>query len=185
MIERLERSRNRFRERRAAAAQREQVVASAVEEYIHAWHAIRGLEQARDDEIAALEQQINTIRQHATSEIATQRRQQALAAVMIREQGHRDDDVADLLEITPKQVRQLIGLVNTATSRAAVSSTTADDGSAVSPDSAPADPLSGIGESAAKQQAERDLPSKGGTAPNSGSANVDIPQSASERDGLV
>lgn len=174
VIERLERSRNRIRERRAAAAKKEQVVTAAVEEYIRAWHAITTAEQARDDQIAALEQQINTVREHAASEVAAQRRHQARAAAMIREQGNRDEDVADLLEITAKEVRQLIASVTT-TSRRAERSSRRPDGSATSRDlSAPGERSSGGEEWRAKQQAALGSPTKGTTDSTSEySAGVD------------
>lgn len=175
VIERLERSRNRIRERRAAAAKRERIVVAAVEEYIRAWHAITTAEQARDDQIAALEQQINTVREHAASEVAAQRRHQALAAAMIRQQGHRDDDVADLLEITPKEVRQLIASANTTTSRTTEPSTRKPDGSATSQDISPSDGRSSTGEEpTAKLQAALGSPAKVRTESRSEpSASVD------------
>ncbi|MFX0575084.1 hypothetical protein [Nocardia nepalensis] len=115
VVARLERSRARIRDRRDAARKREQAVTCEVKRYIAAWQAITSIEQARDDDIAALQQQIAAARERAAAEIAEHRHRQALAAARIREQGNTDEDVADLLEITPKQVRQLVAAANDAT----------------------------------------------------------------------
>ncbi|WP_433622091.1 hypothetical protein [Nocardia sp. CA-120079] len=112
--ERLRRSRARIRDRRDAARKREQAVSGAVKQYITAWQQITNIEQARDDRIAALHQQIAAAKEQAATEISEHRQRQARAAAAIREQGNTDDDVADLLEITPKQARQLIAAANDA-----------------------------------------------------------------------
>lgn len=114
VVDRLERSRARIRDRRDAARKREQAVTGEVKRYIAAWQAIANIEQTRDDNIAALQQQIAAARERAAAEIAEHRHRQALAATRIREQGNTDDDVAELLEITPKQARQLIAAANEA-----------------------------------------------------------------------
>ncbi|MFI6958604.1 hypothetical protein ACIBJI_34700 [Nocardia sp. NPDC050408] len=115
VVARLERSRARIRDRRDAARKREQAVTGEVRRYIAAWQAITRIEEARDDNIAALQQQIAAARERAAAEIEEHRHRQALAAARIREQGNTDDDVADLLEITPKQARQLVAAADDAT----------------------------------------------------------------------
>ncbi|MEV5835583.1 hypothetical protein [Nocardia sp. NPDC052112] len=130
-VERLRRSRDRIRDRRDAARRREQAVSGAVKQYITAWQEITSIEQAREDRIAALHQQITAAKERAATEIAEHRQRQALAAATIREQGNTDDDVADLLEITPKQARQLIAAANDAANTGAtVLGSTGDRGKA-------------------------------------------------------
>ncbi|WP_433521542.1 hypothetical protein ACQPZ2_30095 [Nocardia pseudovaccinii] len=63
------------------------------------------IERARDDRIAALHQQITAAKQRAATDIADHQQRQALAAATIRQQGNTEDEVAELLEITPKQAR--------------------------------------------------------------------------------
>ncbi|MFF0532815.1 hypothetical protein ACFYT3_31130 [Nocardia amikacinitolerans] len=105
---RLERSRERVRTRRQLARQREQLIAAAVKQYIAAWDAITNCETARDREIEDLRAQIARVHERAAEQITAHRVQQALAAAAIRDQGQTDDDVAELLEISAKQARQLI-----------------------------------------------------------------------------
>ncbi|MEV0027819.1 hypothetical protein [Nocardia sp. NPDC050793] len=106
--QRLERSRDRVRARRQQARQREQRITAAVKQYVTAWEAITVCEATRDGEVEALRQQITRVHQRAAEQIAAHRAQQALAAAAIRDQGQTDDDVAELLEISAKQARQLI-----------------------------------------------------------------------------
>ncbi len=105
---RLERSRERVRARRQRTRQREQLITAAVKQYIAAWEAITVCETARDHEIDDLREQIARVQERAGEQIAAHRAQQALAAAAIRDQGQTDDDVAELLEISAKQARQLI-----------------------------------------------------------------------------
>ncbi len=105
---RLERSRERVRARRQRTRQREQLITAAVNQYIAAWEAITVCETTRDHEIDDLREQIARVQERTAEQIAAHRAQQALAAAAIRDQGQTDDDVADLLEITAKQARQLI-----------------------------------------------------------------------------
>lgn len=108
LIDRLERSRERVRKRRERARERERVIAGAVRRYLDAWQAIKLRESERDFAIDGLRRQISEIEDRAVEDIARLRGDQAGAAVTIREQGQTDDDIADLLEIGVKEVRQLI-----------------------------------------------------------------------------
>lgn len=108
VLERLERSRARIRERRALARQRERTIADAVKRYLNDWQAIRACETKRDQEIEVLREQISVVESRATAEIARYHADQALAAALIRDQGQSDDDVAQLLEVNVKHARQLI-----------------------------------------------------------------------------
>ncbi|WP_327097397.1 hypothetical protein OIE68_00485 [Nocardia vinacea] len=76
--------------------------------YLRDWQAITACEAKRDNEIEALRQQISDVESRAAQEIARHRGDQAEAAAVIRDHGQTDDDVADLLEISTKQARQLI-----------------------------------------------------------------------------
>ncbi|WP_280378315.1 hypothetical protein [Nocardia wallacei] len=108
VVARLERLRQQTVERRAAAREKEKTVTGAVRGYISAWHAIRVIEQRRDQEIASLRQQIDDTTARAAAEIAEYHHAQADSAATIHAQGHNDTEIAELLEITPKQVRQLL-----------------------------------------------------------------------------
>ncbi|MEV6138139.1 hypothetical protein AB0L63_19155 [Nocardia sp. NPDC051990] len=108
VVERLERSRDRIRERRALARQRERTITEAVKRYLTAWQAITACETKRDNQIKALREQITEVESRAAQEIAGYRGDQAEAAAVIRDHGQTDDDVAELLEIGTKQARQLI-----------------------------------------------------------------------------
>ncbi|MEV6334645.1 hypothetical protein AB0M12_07995 [Nocardia vinacea] len=107
-LERLERSRARIRERREQERQRERAITDAVKRYLIDWQAITTCEAKRDQEIEALRQQISAVESRAIEEIARHRADQAVAAAVIRDQDQTDEDVADLLEISVKQARQLI-----------------------------------------------------------------------------
>lgn len=109
LIQRLERSRARVRQRRERTRERERATAAAVRRYLAAWQSITTCETERDGEIAELRHRISIVEDEAAARIAILRADQAAAARTIRNQpGHTDDDVADLLEITPKQARQLL-----------------------------------------------------------------------------
>ncbi|MEV4233566.1 hypothetical protein AB0J47_00100 [Nocardia sp. NPDC049737] len=76
--------------------------------YLSDWQAITACEAKRDNEIEALRQQISDVESRTAQEIARHRGDQAEAAAVIRDNGQTDDDVAELLEISTKQARQLI-----------------------------------------------------------------------------
>ncbi|MGW4325874.1 hypothetical protein ACWEKR_08295 [Nocardia sp. NPDC004573] len=110
----MQRSRERVRRRRELARERDRAIAAAVRRYLSDWQAITACETKRDTEIAELRRQISVVEDEAAAQIASLRADQGIAAMIIRDQpGHTDDDVADLLEITPKQARQLITLART------------------------------------------------------------------------
>lgn len=105
---RLERSRARSKQRRELARQRERAIHEAVKRYLAGWAAITACETARDHDIAVLRQQISDLEARAASEIAGYRADQAEAAAVIRDRGGSEEDIADLLEISLKEVRQLL-----------------------------------------------------------------------------
>jgi len=108
VVARLQRSRRRAMDRRAAAREREKIVTTAVRDYISAWHAIELVQQRRDNEIANLKGQIDIATARAADEITGHEQGQIEAAATIHAEGHNDDDIADLLEISTRQARQLI-----------------------------------------------------------------------------
>ncbi|MEU7764979.1 hypothetical protein AB0B25_07630 [Nocardia sp. NPDC049190] len=122
VLERLERSRERVRARRARARQREQAITAAVKQYLAALEVIAARERRRDSDIEALRKQITVLQERAAEDIADHRLQQALAAATIRDQDQTDDDVAELLEITLKEARQLITAARSATTAAETTS---------------------------------------------------------------
>ncbi|MGY2087826.1 MULTISPECIES: hypothetical protein [Nocardia] len=108
VVARLERSRARSKQRRELARQRERTIHEAVKRYLTDWAAITACETTRDENIAALHKQISDVEAAAAQEIARHRADQAEAAAVIRDHGASEDELADLLEISTKQARQLI-----------------------------------------------------------------------------
>lgn len=115
VLDRIQRSRERVKARRDAARLREQVIIAAVKRYIDAWQAIVAREHKRDSDIEQLRRRITEVEAEAAAEIDRHRTTQAGVAATLREQGQSDDDIAELLEITPKDARRLLGLARTAT----------------------------------------------------------------------
>ncbi|WP_433662346.1 hypothetical protein ACQPW1_09420 [Nocardia sp. CA-128927] len=114
MSERLERNRERVEKRRARARQREKAITAAVKRYVAVWVAIDECESKRDRDLESYRQQMQQLKIGAEEELAGYRGEQAAAAVALREEGQSDDDVAELLEITPRQARQLISAARSA-----------------------------------------------------------------------
>ncbi|WP_433655151.1 hypothetical protein ACQPW1_30105 [Nocardia sp. CA-128927] len=112
--ERLERNRERVEKRRARARQREKAITAAVKQYVAAWVAIDECESKRDRDLETYRQQMQQLKTGAEEELAGYRGEQAAAAAALREEGQSDDDVAELLEITPRQARQLIAAARNA-----------------------------------------------------------------------
>ncbi|MBY8863545.1 hypothetical protein K7711_44250 [Nocardia sp. CA2R105] len=105
---RLQRSRRRALDHRAAVREREKIVTAAVRDYINAWHAIGLVQQRRDTDIDDLKRRIQDVTVGAANEIADHEQAQAAAAAAIQEQGHTDNEIAELLEISTKRARQLV-----------------------------------------------------------------------------
>lgn len=115
VIERLERSRDRLRQRRARERQREKEIKAAVADHIAAWQAINAVEARRDTEIDQLRTRIGELEAAATEQVAAHRNRQAAAIAVIKHHGETDDGIAELLEITPRQVRQFLAAVRAKT----------------------------------------------------------------------
>lgn len=116
--ERLQRNRERVEKRRARARQREKAITAAVKQYVAAWVAIDECESKRDRDLETYRQQMQQLKTGAEEELAGYRGEQAAAAAL-REEDQSDDDVAELLEITPRQARQLIAAAEMLTTRVA------------------------------------------------------------------
>ncbi|MGW6335921.1 hypothetical protein [Nocardia rhamnosiphila] len=108
VTERLERSRDRLRQRRVRERQREKEIKAAVAEHIAAWQAINAVITRRDSEIEQLRSRIAELEAAATEQVAVLRARQAAVVAAIKQHGDPDDEIAELLEITPRQVRQLL-----------------------------------------------------------------------------
>ncbi|WP_280463144.1 hypothetical protein [Nocardia carnea] len=149
---RLERSRDRLRQRRVRERQREKEIKAAVAEYISAWQAINAITTRRDTEIEQLRNRIAELEAGATEQVAVQRARQAAAVASIKQHNDPDDEIADLLEITPRQVRQLVAAARRETDHASGSPSPAPAGapqatqSAKGRDSGPGDVVSQAGE---------------------------------------
>ncbi|MEU1953405.1 hypothetical protein [Nocardia rhamnosiphila] len=109
VLDRIQRSEERVKARRDAARLQEQIILTAVKRYIDAWQAIRAREKKRDSDIEQLRGRITEVEAEAAAEIDRHRVTQAGVAATLREQGQTDDDIAELLEITPKEARRLLG----------------------------------------------------------------------------
>ncbi|WP_249643729.1 hypothetical protein [Nocardia sputi] len=114
-LDRIQRSQERVKARRDAARLQEQIILEAVKRYIDAWQAIRVREAKRDSDIEQLRLRITEVEADAAAEIDRHRITQAGIAATLREQRQTADDIAELLEITPKEARRLLGLAHNAT----------------------------------------------------------------------
>ncbi|MEV0110580.1 hypothetical protein AB0H42_30175 [Nocardia sp. NPDC050799] len=119
-LDRIQRSQERVKARRDAARLQEQIILEAVKRHIDAWQSIGARESQRDSDIEQLRGRIAEVEADAAAEIDRHRVTQAGGAATLREQGQTDDDIAELLEITPKEARRLLGLARTATERSGV-----------------------------------------------------------------
>ncbi|MFE9575381.1 hypothetical protein ACFYO1_03265 [Nocardia sp. NPDC006044] len=115
MTERLKRNQERVEHRRALARQRDKAITAAVKRYVAAWVAIDECESKRDRDLETYRQQMQQLKTRADEELAGYRAEQAAAAAALREEGQSDDDVAEFLEITRRQARQLISAARTIT----------------------------------------------------------------------
>lgn len=111
--DRVQRSKKRIRERRVAAREREQAISAAVGRYLSRWQAITACETQREQDVAALHRQIREVEDRAAAVIADHRAEQDRIAADIRARTSTDDEVAELLEITPRQLRQHLAAART------------------------------------------------------------------------
>ncbi|MBF6435188.1 hypothetical protein [Nocardia cyriacigeorgica] len=125
LIQRLERSRERERRRKDEVRERERVIHAAITTYIAEWHAITECEAQLVSEVAALQQRIRAVEERAGREKAAHHARQAAAAARMHEKGLTEAEISELLETSPKHVRQLLAAARAAhTSDAAASQAT-------------------------------------------------------------
>ncbi|TQM32733.1 hypothetical protein [Nocardia bhagyanarayanae] len=111
-IDRANRLRERTRDRRQRSREREKLIAAAAKEYVDAVQAIAAAEASRDREIAQLRAQIEGVQARAAEEIGRHRANQAAAGALIRQHEPDDNAIAELLETTPRALRQLVAIAD-------------------------------------------------------------------------
>ncbi|WP_146099085.1 hypothetical protein [Nocardia nova] len=93
---------------RAAERERRKRIDEAERSYTAAFKAIDRVKQDTAGKVKALEKQIDAAREREKMFIAEQQRKQALAAVAIRAEVSGVDDVAEELQISAAETRQLL-----------------------------------------------------------------------------
>ncbi|WP_280206546.1 hypothetical protein, partial [Nocardia cyriacigeorgica] len=127
LIQRLERSRERERRRKDEARERERVIRAAIKTYIAEWHAITECDAQLDTEVTELRQRIRAAEERTGRKKAEHHARQAAAAARMRETGLTEVEISELLETSPKHVRQLLATQRTANNGDAASSETANN----------------------------------------------------------
>lgn len=127
LIQRLERSRERERRRKDEARERERVIRTAIKTYIAEWHAITECDAQLDTEVTELRQRIRAAEERAARKKAEHHARQAAAAARMRETGLTEVEISELLETSPKHVRQLLATQRTAHNGDTASSETANN----------------------------------------------------------
>ncbi|MEV6361352.1 hypothetical protein [Nocardia asteroides] len=107
-VRRLDEARELMKVRRSEAERRETATMNAVEIYLHAAGLIRQHLDVRDRRIGELRSQIEQLELEHAAEADQWRAHQARAVAAMREQGESDDNIGQLLELTGRQVRQLV-----------------------------------------------------------------------------
>lgn len=95
-------------ERHAKAKQRLSRIDAAETQFFDAITAITAAENELQQVIAAAERRIADSRARTADAIAEQRRRQARAAAALHAEGCKIDEVAEILQLTAKQVRDLL-----------------------------------------------------------------------------
>lgn len=106
----VERARARMDQRRADQKIRDRHVSAAVKQFATAAAAVTAREEARDRQVTALQQEIQATHVAAAEAIAEHRVQQRMALTLMKDQGQTDGDIAELLDLTARQVRQLLAV---------------------------------------------------------------------------
>ncbi|MEU5762256.1 hypothetical protein [Nocardia sp. NPDC047648] len=108
VAEELEKRRTRRVERHAAVRERQARIDAAEKQYTEAWTGTKVADNDLAAEIAVLQQRIEEARSRTAAQIAEYRRHQALAAAAIRREGCNVEEVADILDVSQKEARQLL-----------------------------------------------------------------------------
>ncbi|MFD3707447.1 hypothetical protein ACFWUP_30295 [Nocardia sp. NPDC058658] len=106
--DRVQRARDRIRARRAEQRLRDAAIVAAVKTFATARAAVTERETHRDTAINELQQRITRLRESAATDIADLRAQQGAAVAQMKAHGQSDDEIAELLDLTPRQTRQLL-----------------------------------------------------------------------------
>ncbi|MEW1734463.1 hypothetical protein AB0346_00740 [Nocardia beijingensis] len=108
VAEELEKRRTRRAERHAAVRERQARIDAAEKQYTEAWTGTKVADNDLADEIAVLQRRIEEARSRTAAQIAEYRRHQALAAAAIRREGCNVEEVADILDVSQNEARQLL-----------------------------------------------------------------------------
>ncbi|MGW5219939.1 hypothetical protein ACWEQA_18905 [Nocardia sp. NPDC004085] len=108
VAEELEKRRTRRVERHAAVRERQARIDAAEKQYTEAWTGTKVAENDLADEIAVLQRRIEEARSRTAAQIAECRRHQALAAAAIRREGCNVEELADILDVSQNEARQLL-----------------------------------------------------------------------------
>lgn len=137
---RLTRLRKRNTDQQEAQREAERRIETALTAYVDADVSITAVGQDRDDKVAGLERQLEQVRTAAQVKIEQIRQQQALAVWHISDAGRTLEQIAELLEVSHKDARQLLSVGRTAA--ASDAATAPGRRSKPANDTAPADPPS-------------------------------------------
>lgn len=107
---RLDEVQKLMKARREAATRRESEMMDAVQIYLRAAGSIRQCTAIRDQRVSELRKRIERLEGEHEAEVTRWRAQQAGAVSTMRDLGESDDDISELLELTNRQVRQLIAV---------------------------------------------------------------------------
>ncbi|MFD9547960.1 hypothetical protein ACFWBG_11295 [Nocardia salmonicida] len=105
---RLDEVHNLMKARRSEAERRETATMDAVQTYLQASGSIRQCTAMRDQRVGELRSRIEQLEREHQEEVTRWREQQAGAVTAMRELGEPDASIGELLELTTKQVRQLM-----------------------------------------------------------------------------
>ena len=105
---RLDEVHNLMKVRRSEAERRETATMDAVRTYLQASGSIRQRTEVRDQRVSELRKRIEQLESEYEAEVTQWRGQQAGAVAEMRDLGESDDNIGELLELTNKQVRQLM-----------------------------------------------------------------------------
>lgn len=111
---RLERLRQRNADQLQAQREAERRIEAALKTYVDADVSISTVERERDDKIAALEHQIEQIRETGRVKTEQIRVRQALAVWQLHTAGRSVEQIAELLECPRKEARRLLSAGRTA-----------------------------------------------------------------------
>lgn len=105
----LEQARQRLASQLAAERDREERLKEALRDFITARQKIAGAEERCEEKVAELQNRIRRLRELAREKIAGAHIEQARAALTMHEAGRTMEQVADLLALSQKETRRLIG----------------------------------------------------------------------------